>query len=545
MENMELSVSSSRNYILNQFHIRKKKEQTPYEDICTLASKLTDKIFTLESENSKLNSELHSLQRILLTEGSESAKVLYKKLSNTTSNVRQQSNEHELQENLKAAQKENQELQKTIIDLRAKLDEKTILCSQMSSANNDLNIKLLEQNKLIEHLKDENITLLCTNKGLEKQAHKYATECDNLCQQILNFKRENADRLNAENERQERDKKLKEMANIIQKAHKLQVDGTEASQDCDFEYFDEVKGSSVPSKFITSFDAHEGETCAINWFSKHRSRNDDYLATGGGCDRKVKLWKIDDKEARLVATYMGSNKSINSIDVDEDKLLATSNDYASRIWSLNSNQLLVTLTGHSNKVMAAKFIGRPNSVASCSTDRTVKIWDTNMASCTKTYFAGSTSHDLIYYDDVVISGHFDGMVRCWDTRKSSYDADRLVKLQNKITSLDLSINGNLLICSLRDNSIKGLDLRTMEVLKTYFDDNFKLSSDTSRARFSLDGRYISCGAADGSIFVWDVNTTKLEKILSGSSTAVLACSWSPDGSKLATIEKGRRVSIWG
>lgn len=541
---MELNVSSSRNYILTQFHIRKRKEQVPYEDICNLASKLTDKIFTLESETSKLNSELHSLQRILLTEGSDSAKEIYKKLSNT-SNIRQQSNEHELQENIKAIQKENQELHKTLADLRIKLEEKTNLCSRMSSANNDLNIKLLEQNKLIEHLKDENITLLCTNKGLEKQAHKYATECDNLCQQILNFKRENADRLNAENERQEQDRKLKEMANIIQKAHKIQVDGVEGSQDGDFEYFDELKGSLVPSKFITSFDAHEGETCAINWFSKYRSRNDDYLATGGGVDRKVKLWKIDDTEPRLIATYMGSNKSINSIDIDEDFLLATSNDYASRIWSMTNNNLFVTLTGHSNKVMAAKFIDRHNVVASCSTDRTVKIWDTNQPCCVKTYFAGSTSHDLVYYDNVVITGHFDGVIRCWDTRKSNTDADKVAKLQNKITSLDLSRHGPLLICSIRDNTIKALDLRTMEVLKTYFDDNFKLSSDTSRAKISLDGRYISCGSADGSIFVWDVNSTKLEKVLTGCKSAVLACSWSPDGGKLATIEKGRRVSIWG
>lgn len=540
---MELNISTNRNYILKQFQIRKKIEQTPYEDICNLASRLTDKIYTLEGENSNLSSELHSLQRILLTEGSDSAKDIYKKLSNTTNN-RQQSTENELQENLRAAQKENNDLARSLSDLRVKLEEKSNICSQLGTANEELNNKLVELNKLIEHLKDENISLLCTNKSLEKQNHKLTTECDNLCKQILNFKRENADRLNAENERQEHERKLKEMANNIQEAHKLQLDQTKCGNPDDFECFEEYYPATIPSGLHMSFDAHEGESCAVYWFSQYRARNDDFLATGGGCDRKVKVWKIQDNEATLTGTYNGSNKSINSIDIEEDRILATSNDYASRIWSLDHNKLLVTLTGHSNKVMAAKFIGRPNLAASCSTDRTVKIWDTNQASCTRTYFAGSACHDLIYFDNIVVSGHFDGLVRCWDIRKPTYEADRMGKLQAKITSLDLSRNGFLLICSLRDNTIKALDIRTMEVLKTFFDDKFKVSSDTCRARFSHDDRYVACGSADGSIFIWDVQTTKLEKILAGCSSSVLACSWSPDGSKLASIEKGKRVSIW-
>lgn len=40
-----------------------------------------------------------------------------------------------------------------------------------------------------------------------------------------------------------------------------------------------------------------------------------------------------------------------------------------------------TLTGHSGKVMAAKFLGEPSKVVSGSHDRTLKIWDLRSKAC--------------------------------------------------------------------------------------------------------------------------------------------------------------------
>ena len=40
-----------------------------------------------------------------------------------------------------------------------------------------------------------------------------------------------------------------------------------------------------------------------------------------------------------------------------------------------------TLTGHSGKVLAAKFLGEPQKVVSGSHDRTLKIWDLRNKAC--------------------------------------------------------------------------------------------------------------------------------------------------------------------
>jgi autophagy-related protein 16 len=40
-----------------------------------------------------------------------------------------------------------------------------------------------------------------------------------------------------------------------------------------------------------------------------------------------------------------------------------------------------TLTGHSNKVLAAKFLGDQSKVVTGSHDRTLKLWDLKIRSC--------------------------------------------------------------------------------------------------------------------------------------------------------------------
>ena len=126
-----------------------------------------------------------------------------------------------------------------------------------------------------------------------------------------------------------------------------------------------------------------------------------------------------------------------------------------------------TLTGHSAKVMAAKFLGSSLLVTG-SHDRTLKIWDLKNRSCTETKFAGSSCNDLVTTDSLgstIISGHFDKKIRFWDTRTDSSSND--VVLQGKITSLDLSKDGKMLLCCVRDDAINLLDLRQNRIIRTF------------------------------------------------------------------------------
>ena len=86
-----------------------------------------------------------------------------------------------------------------------------------------------------------------------------------------------------------------------------------------------------------------------------------------------------------------------------------------------------TLTGHSAKVMAAKFLSDAKAVTS-SYDRTFKIWDLRSHGCTETKFAGSSCNDIVTTDgsgSTIISGHFDKKIRFWDTRAADASASEV------------------------------------------------------------------------------------------------------------------------
>nr|CAD7264068.1 unnamed protein product [Timema shepardi] len=329
-----------------------------------------------------------------------------------------------------------------------------------------------------------------------------------------------------------------------------------------------------------------------------------------------------------------------------------------------------TLTGHSNKVMAAKFLGEPTKVVTGSYDRTLKIWDLRSRACINTKFAGSSCNDLVTSDgsgSTIISGHFDKTIRFWDMRADSHINE--ISLQGKVTSLDLSrghkqhtqalpthphtINGsrsrtdgfsqsqsnteynnsggvwafepgllgfwvigpnpwgfglaglgfairawvevnssgyhpgymggtwspcvsptsellergeeelilaylgirpepdhptlwdsNYLLSCVRDDTLKVLDLRMNQVLRTFSAEGFKVGCDWSRAAFSPDGHYVSVGSSDGAVYIWNV-TGKVESILKEHSSAVTAVSWHPYSSYLVSVDKSRRVVVWG
>lgn len=146
--------------------------------------------------------------------------------------------------------------------------------------------------------------------------------------------------------------------------------------------------------------------------------------------------------------------------------------------------------------MAAKYVQEPIKVVTGSHDRTLKIWDLRSIACIETKFAGSSCNDLCTTDSLgstIISGHYDKKIRFWDIRTEKQADD--VLMPAKITSLDLSkgkcwaswkvfveytdylmpasasasprTDCNYLICSVRDDTIKLLDLRKNQVISTF------------------------------------------------------------------------------
>ncbi|XP_047300805.1 autophagy-related protein 16-1 isoform X3 [Homo sapiens] len=295
----------------------------------------------------------------------------------------------------------------------------------------------------------------------------------------------------------------------------------------------------VPATALCVFDAHDGEVNAVQFSPGSR-----LLATGG-MDRRVKLWEVFGEKCEFKGSLSGSNAGITSIEFDSagSYLLAASNDFASRIWTVDDYRLRHTLTGHSGKVLSAKFLLDNARIVSGSHDRTLKLWDLRSKVCIKTVFAGSSCNDIVCTEQCVMSGHFDKKIRFWDIRSESIV--REMELLGKITALDLNPERTELLSCSRDDLLKVIDLRTNAIKQTFSAPGFKCGSDWTRVVFSPDGSYVAAGSAEGSLYIWSVLTGKVEKVLSKQhSSSINAVAWSPSGSHVVSVDKGCKAVLW-
>nr|KAF6449658.1 autophagy related 16 like 1 [Molossus molossus] len=295
----------------------------------------------------------------------------------------------------------------------------------------------------------------------------------------------------------------------------------------------------VPTTAVCVFDAHDGEVNAVQFSPGSR-----LLATGG-MDRRVKLWEVFGDKCEFKGSLSGSNAGITSIEFDSagSYLLAASNDFASRIWTVDDSRLRHTLTGHSGKVLSAKFLLDNARIVSGSHDRTLKLWDLRSKVCIKTVFAGSSCNDIVCTEQCVMSGHFDKKIRFWDIRSETII--REMELLGKITALDLNPERTELLSCSRDDLLKIIDLRVSAVRQTFSAPGFKCGSDWTRVVFSPDGSYVAAGSAEGSLYVWSVLSGKVEKVLSKHhSSSINAVAWSPSGSHVVSVDKGSKAVLW-
>ncbi|KAL7020703.1 hypothetical protein ACKWTF_011613 [Chironomus riparius] len=432
------------------------------------------------------------------------------------------------QEELTDMHKRKGDNQQMIIDLNVKVTE---LQKQLELKNNSL----IEQSRLIQSLKaevqmlttkvgkleelnstlkDEHTALHLLHCSLEEKLRKTQTENSHMVERLMKFKAKDAEKMNEENEtflRKKNDAMKRELAEAARDSSvssPLPINEdlfSGAYGNASNVYF----GDEIPNRVHLQFDAHDGEVNAVKWSPLER------IVATGGADRKVKLWDVGKGNTfELRANLIGSNQAVNSLDFDSTGtlILGTSNDFASRVWGIADHRLRHTLTGHSGKVMAAKFVGESQKIVTGSHDRTLKIWDLRSKACVETKFAGSSCNDLVTTDSsTIVSGHFDKKIRFWDTRSSDSSTND-IQLQGKVTSLDLSKDCHYLAACVRDDTIKIIDLRNNHILASLSHDSFKVGCDFARIAFNPDCSHIAAGSADGSLYIWNVNG-KLVSIL--------------------------------
>ncbi len=115
-------------------------------------------------------------------------------------------------------------------------------------------------------------------------------------------------------------------------------------------------------------------------------------------------------------TFTGHTSRINGLTLlPNGQMLSCSSDKTLRIWDPNTGRCLKTLQGHTEDVWCIAVL--PNGqVVSGSSDETLRVWDLSTGQCLKTLtgHTGYVSRIAILPNGQVVSGGQDNRLRVWD-----------------------------------------------------------------------------------------------------------------------------------
>ena len=230
---------------------------------------------------------------------------------------------------------------------------------------------------------------------------------------------------------------------------------------------------------------------------------DGRLLAQAGEDKTILL--RDAATDEVIKTLTGHTDVVNGLAFAPDgrTLASASYDKTVRLWDIATGGEKATLSGHSNWVLAVAFAPDGKTLASASYDKLVKLWDVANAKERASLAKHTASVRAVAFapdGKTVASAGSDRVVQLWDV------ASRSVRITLKghkknIRALAFSPDGTTLASASEDNTIKLWDVSAGKERATLEGHEDMVTC----LAFGTKGATLLSGAYDGVIKLWDLS----------------------------------------
>lgn len=174
-------------------------------------------------------------------------------------------------------------------------------------------------------------------------------------------------------------------------------------------------------------------------------------------------------------------------------------------WDVSTSRILRKFQGHFHRVNCVDFNEEATVLVSGSFDSTIRVWDcrSNIRTPIMVLEDGKDSISSVQVTGhEIISGSIDGGIRIYDIRKGTLTIDRV---PNPVTSVRLSTDGNCLLASTLDNSLRLVDKETGELLNCYSAQNsLRNNRYKIESTFSNTDSHVISGSETGEVLIWEL-----------------------------------------
>jgi len=303
--------------------------------------------------------------------------------------------------------------------------------------------------------------------------------------------------------------------------------------------------ATVGGDRVILWDAATGER--LHTLTGHKGRvlamafgpDDKWLATGAINDPSVRVWAADGTLARSLE---GPGNMVRTVVANADRtMLASTHEFAVRLWDPLTGRLLSELGPHPSRVKPIAFSPDGQTVATGTHAGVIGIWSVASGAQRHRLEAHTDkAYSLAYSPDssLLACASFDTTVTVW--RVADGGLVHRLPHDGPLWRVAFSPDGRHIAAS--------SDLKTTRIWST---------SDGSAARtlaghelgifdvgFTTDGRSIVSASFDHTAIVWDRRTGDRTRTLAGHTDRLWELDISPTGDRVATASDDGTARLW-
>jgi uncharacterized caspase-like protein len=214
---------------------------------------------------------------------------------------------------------------------------------------------------------------------------------------------------------------------------------------------------------------------------------------------------------------------------------------------LNANAKGAPITGHIGPVSAVRFSPEGEMLATAGSggdERTVRLWNVG----DRGVIGRLTGHldsvtDVVFSPDgtMLATASADATVRLWSLSSRRQIAS-LTGHGGPVRAVTFSPDGKLLASAGADGTVRLWDVERRASIA-----NLKARDEVNDVAFSPDGRLLASAGRENAVRLWDVDNRRAKgaiDIVSTTSGWVRSLAFSPDGRALAAGSVDNRIRIW-